>query len=271
MDKITIDKSAILGMGSYSTVFIGTFNGEQVSVKRIPHYRIESTERQVNIIKLLNHNNVLRFLGFDNDRDFRYYAFELAAGSLSDFCQGYYKGKIPSDGDALKQMTKALQYIHGLKFVHRNITPSNIVISQSQPVKLMITNFSSLCEAPGNSSFVWKLPEEWRAPEIFYDDDDDDEEPVNGFSSDTWALGCVLFYFLTRGIHPFGKNLKKIRYNIFVKQRASIDFDVVLQSSDQKMAKVCKLIGEMIHIEPEKRISLEHVVQDLEILYPQQQ
>lgn len=33
--------------------------------------------------------------------------------------------------------------------------------------------------------------------------------------------------------------------------------------------QVCKLIGEMIHIEPEKRISLEHVVQDLEIIYPQ--
>lgn len=265
MDTITIDKSAILGMGSYSTVFIGTFNGEQVAVKRIPLYRIEPMERQVEIIKLLNHNNVLRFLGFDNDRDFRYYAFELAAGSLSDFCQGYYKGKIPSDGEALKQMTKALQYIHGLKFVHRDITPSNIVISESQPVKLMITNFS-LCEASGNSSFVRKVTEEWRAPEIFFDDDDD-EEPVNGFSSDTWALGCVLFYFLTRGIHPFGKTLKKIWYNIFVKERASIDF--ALQSSDQKMTKVWKLIGEMIHIEPEKRISLEHVVQDLEIIYPQ--
>lgn len=265
MDTITIDKSAILGMGSDSTVFIGTFNGEQVAVKRIPLYRIEPMERQVEIIKLLNHNNVLRFLGFDNDRDFRYYAFELAAGSLSDFCQGYYKGEIPSDGEALKQMTKALQYIHGLKFVHRDITPSNIVISASQPVKLMITNFS-LCEASGNSSFVRKVTEEWRAPEIFFDDDDD-EEPVNGFSSDTWALGCVLFYFLTRGIHPFGKTLKKIRYNIFVKERASIDF--ALQSSDQKMTKVWKLIGEMIHIEPEKRISLEHVVQDLEIIYPQ--
>ena len=270
MDTITIDKGAILGMGSYSTVFIGTFNGEQVAVKRIPHYRIESMERRVNIIKLLNHNNVVRFLGFNNDGDFRYYAFELAAASLSDFCRGYYKGKIPSDGDALKQMTKALQYIHGLKLVHRNIKPSNIVISESQPVKLMITNFS-LCEASGNSSFVRKVTEEWRAPEIFYDDDDDDDDddqPVrNGFLSDTWALGCVLFYFLTRGIHPFGETLKKIRSNMFVKEKASIDF--ALQSSDQKMAKVSKLIGEMIQIEPEKRISLEHVVQNLEIIYPQ--
>jgi hypothetical protein len=54
---------------------------------------------------------------------------------------------------------------------------------------------------------------------------------------------------------------------MFVKEKASIDF--ALQSSDQKMAKVSKLIGEMIQIEPEKRISLEHVVQNLEIIYPQ--
>jgi hypothetical protein len=58
-------------MGSYSTVFIGTFNGEQVAVKRIPLYRVEPTERKVKIIKLLNHNNVIRFLGVDNDKDFR--------------------------------------------------------------------------------------------------------------------------------------------------------------------------------------------------------
>jgi serine/threonine protein kinase len=182
---------------------------------------------------------------------------------------------MPSDGEALKQMAKALQYIHGLKFVHRDIKPSNIVISKSEPVKLMITNFS-LCKATTDSGTYSlgsgnKGTEEWIAPEIsncFDDDDDDEPVKILSISSDTWALGCVFFYFLTRGIHPFGKNLKKIRYNILVKERASIEFEKTLQSSNEKMVKVCKLIGDMIHVEPEKRISLEHVVKDLEIIYP---
>lgn len=261
---ITIDKSAILGMGSYSTVFIGTFNGEQVAVKRIPLYRVEPEERKVEIIKLLNHNNVVRFLGVDNDEFFRYYAFELAAGSLDDFCQGYYKGKMPSDGEALKQMAKALQYIHGLKFVHRDIKPLNIVISKSEPVKLMITNFS-LCKATtdsGRYSLVSKCKrtEEWMAPEICNYNNDEDDEEILSISSDIFALGCVFFYFLSRGSHPFGKNLKKIRYNMLVKQRPSVEF--TLNKYD-----CIELIGDMIHVEPEKRISLGRVIEDLETIF----
>ena len=74
-----------------------------------------------------------------------------------------------------------------------------------------------------------KGTEEWMPPEICNcvdDDDEDDDEPLQilSISSDIFALGCVFFYFLSRGIHPFGKNLKKIRYNMLVKQRPSVEF-----------------------------------------------
>nr|CAH0098848.1 unnamed protein product [Daphnia galeata] len=176
----------------------------------------------------------------------RYYIFDLAPCSLYYFCQGNYTGKIPSDGEALKQMAKGLFYIHRQQFVHRDIKPSNIFISKNEPVKLMLANFS-----------------------LYVDDD----EPAKTFtiSSDTWALGCAFFYFLTRGIHPFGTNSKKIRYNMLVKQRPSVEFETrfkTLQSSNNEMVEVYQLIRDMIKVEPSKRIPLELVIEKLERIYP---
>jgi serine/threonine protein kinase len=72
-----------------------------------------------------------------------------------------------------------------------------------------------------------QLSKIWNAPEIFElietlekpkndeEDDSDDDEPLQliEFSSDIWSLGCVFFYFETRGKHPFGVRKKAIKQN----------------------------------------------------------
>jgi serine/threonine protein kinase len=58
------------------------------------------------------------------------------------------------------------------------------------------------------------------APEILelmddsYDDTPSEELPHGTIQSDTFAAGCVFFYFLTRGKHPFGNNSSRIPGNI---------------------------------------------------------
>jgi serine/threonine protein kinase len=53
----------------------------------------------------------------------------------------------------------------------------------------------------------------WMAPEMLelLDDDSRDstpkELPHGTIQSDTFAAGCVFFYFLTGGKHPFGNNV----------------------------------------------------------------
>lgn len=135
---------------------------------------------------------------------------------------------MPSDDEALKQMAAGLLYIHDKRFAHLNIKPSSIFISSSEPVRLMIAKFG-LCEPTTDAgTFSIGCDNEsgefgWMAPEIVEyfdhfdaDSDDDEEEPVNNFSiaCDTWSLGCLFFYFLKRGVHPFGKNNLVIGWNI---------------------------------------------------------
>jgi serine/threonine protein kinase len=134
---------------------------------------------------------------------------------------------MPSNCEGMLQMAKGLHYIHSNNFVHRDIKPSNVLISKNEPVRLMIADFG-LCKATTNcGSFSMgsgnKGTEGWMAPEIigssYTDDYDyDNQQPLKRFSiaSDIWALGCLFFYFLTKGIHPFGKNFRKIRRNILV-------------------------------------------------------
>jgi serine/threonine protein kinase len=60
------------------------------------------------------------------------------------------------------------------------------------------------------------------APEILEllnhsSDSTSEEIPHGTIQSDTFAAGCVFFYFLTRGKHPFGRNSLTIPMNILNK------------------------------------------------------
>jgi serine/threonine protein kinase len=80
------------------------------------------------------------------------------------------------------------------------------------------------------------------------------EEPVNffGIACNNWSLGCLFFYFLRRGVHPYGEEDDAIRWKIVVKQNPA-EF-ASMQAS--KHEKVYDLIRDMIDPQPEKRIHL---------------
>jgi serine/threonine protein kinase len=136
---------------------------------------------------------------------------------------------MPSDAEALKQMAAGLLYIHGKGFAHLNINPYSVFISTSEPVRLMIAQFSSYVATTDTGTFAIGCyfkgsADVWMAPEIFeffyYYDGYGDEQPVDSFSiaSDIWSLGCLFFYFLTRGVHPFGDDNDIIPWKILMKK-----------------------------------------------------
>ena len=42
-----------------------------------------------------------------------------------------YTGPVPTNENALLQMADGLNYIHGKNFIHRDLSPKNILISQT--------------------------------------------------------------------------------------------------------------------------------------------
>lgn len=160
--------------------------------------------------------------------------------------------------EMLKQITHGIQYLHSLKIVHRDVKPQNILVSapkvnpanptvQQQP-RLLISDFG-LCkklEADQNSFRATTAhaagTSGWRAPELLVDDDPmlkptasaqltDNSEPLVVDSQtkrsatraiDIFSLGCIFYYCLTGGSHPFDKDGKFMREANIVKGQYDI-------------------------------------------------
>ena len=150
---------------------------------------------------------------------------------------------------ALRQITSGLRHLHALKLVHRDIKPQNILVSSAKNVggkpgyRMLISDFG-LCKKldVDQTSF---LPTAygamaagtagWRAPEILRGEVKLDELADESMSSrgstgtagssgtagattkptrltksvDIFALGCLFYYTLTNGAHPFGDRYER--------------------------------------------------------------
>ncbi|KAH9903443.1 hypothetical protein C8Q73DRAFT_674698 [Cubamyces lactineus] len=153
---------------------------------------------------------------------------------------------------ALRQITSGLRHLHALKIIHRDIKPQNILISYAKKGvgenaghRMLISDFG-LCKKleydqtsflPTAHGSMAAGTVGWRAPEILrgevkLDDSGSDESqssrgsvgtPTAGTpmgkptrltkSVDIFALGCLYYYVLTNGLHPFGDRFER-EFNI---------------------------------------------------------
>ena len=150
---------------------------------------------------------------------------EFCDATLLQYGLGQYKGPIPSEEDGLYQLARGLDYINSQQLTHRNIKPSNVLISGTQQPELQLKwsdfGLSKMMDecgtySPNTPSGVY----DWMAPEILNDlTNVDVPRPGqivlrrNTALSDIFSAGCVFFFFLEPPLHPFG-NEAFIRANI---------------------------------------------------------
>jgi serine/threonine protein kinase len=145
----------------------------------------------------------------------RFFALERYDATLEQFCKGIYKGPMPSDVQVLCQITKGLLYLHKEQCSHGNLTPRTILIASSQPVWMMI-KLSEFGLSKFGGQFDEELGEEpelcqrkyWRL------DGTTNSNQTPTPNQDIFAAGCLCFYFLKRGVHPFGSNSSSILENM---------------------------------------------------------
>ena len=147
---------------------------------------------------------------------------ELCAGTLEQFINGKYKGlELPPDEIVLYQIACGVAYIHSKNLVHRDIKPENILLSltDTDPVMIKVSDFGLSKSVNSRGSFSVsgiRGTFDWMAPEFLAMDSSDEEENEQRGSvkSDVFCTGLVFFYFVKRGIHPFGKGKRIITENI---------------------------------------------------------
>lgn len=212
--KIMFDPKEILGRGCEgTTVFKGKFDSRDVAVKRILPECFSFADREVELLRESDeHANVIRYFCTEEDKQFRYIALELCQITLQEYVQkvsNFNKFDL-SPTKVLYQALSGLNHLHVLNIVHRDIKPHNVLISYPNAhgeVKAMISDFG-LCKklAIGRHSFSSRSgigTEGWIAPEML------DNECNITRACDIFSFGCVFYYVLSGGLHPFGDNFRR--------------------------------------------------------------
>ncbi|XP_019265274.1 PREDICTED: serine/threonine-protein kinase/endoribonuclease IRE1a isoform X2 [Nicotiana attenuata] len=240
--------STEIAKGSNGTVVLeGIYDGRAVAVKRLvrAHHDIAFKEIK-NLIASDRHPNIVRWYGVEQDQDFVYLALERCICSLSDLIQIYadttVNARLNQNLDAestkrrihldylkgimldtelrkengfpsplllklMRDVVSGLVHLHDLGIIHRDLKPPNVLITKERFLgaklsdmgisKRLIGDMSSLGHhATGYGSSGWQAPEQLlhgrqtRAVDIF-------------------SLGCVLFFCVTDGSHPFGSPLER--------------------------------------------------------------
>jgi serine/threonine protein kinase len=129
-----------------------------------------------------------------------------------------YSDPIPSDEQFFSQVISGLQYIHGKKFVHGSIKPTNILISSRKDPQIKLSDFGLTTTSRLNEghttqrSIVGFLGSRyWLAPELLDPINNGENEPTK--ESDIFSAGSVFFYFLSKGRHLFGNLIHDILTN----------------------------------------------------------
>ncbi|XP_054989349.1 serine/threonine-protein kinase/endoribonuclease IRE1 [Sorex araneus] len=260
--KISFCPRDVLGHGAEGTiVYRGMFDSRAVAVKRILPECFSFADREVRLLRESDeHPNVIRYFCTERDRQFQYIAIELCAATLQEYVEQKDFAHLGLEPIALlQQTTSGLAHLHSLNIVHRDLKPHNILLSMPNAhgrIKAMISDFG-LCKklAVGRHSFSRRsgVPgtEGWIAPEML--SEDCKENPT--YTVDIFSAGCVFYYVISEGSHPFGKSLQR-QANILL-GAYSLD---CLHPEKHEDVVARELIEKMIAMDPQKRPSAKHVL-----------
>ncbi|KAE8258419.1 hypothetical protein A4X13_0g1705 [Tilletia indica] len=242
-----------------------------------------------------NHPNVIRYFYKELTGSFLYIALELCPASLADVIDKPTEFRdlynILEPKRALQQIASGVRHLHSLHIVHRDIKPQNILVAvmpNSKRLKMLLSDFglSKRLDGLAQSSFSQTVNNPggtvgWRAPEILRGDvqldnggGSESEQSSIGIASDgtrergpaeerkrltravdIFALGCVAYYVLANGEHPFGSRFER-EMNIIrnCKNLSRLD------GLGEEGVEAQHLINAMIAVEPRERPSASDVL-----------
>jgi serine/threonine protein kinase len=198
---------SLLGRGGMARVYQGidTNLGRYVAIKVIdtPHLAeeeyIKRFRREAQVIAQLNHPNVVQVYHYGEAEDYLYIAMQYIQGADLEFIlSDYHKdGEFISPEEAIKviqDISSALDYIHSKGVIHRDVKPSNILLTREGQAILSDFGLALLTD-------VGTLGEIFGSPEYI-----SPEQAISsanaGPKSDQYSLGVITYEMLT-GRRPF--------------------------------------------------------------------
>lgn len=201
----------LLGRGASGNVYraLNFLTGETVAIKSIsvqslPASSLPDIMSEIDLLKNLNHPNIVKYKGFSRDKDSLFIILEYCEnGSLQTILKKF--GKFPESLVAVyvSQVLEGLVYLHEQGVIHRDIKGANILTNKDGSVKLADFGVSSRAPTPDLAAAASPDADNevvgspyWMAPEVI-------EQSGATTASDIWSVGCVVVELL-EGKPPYG-------------------------------------------------------------------
>jgi serine/threonine protein kinase len=200
-----------LGQGSMGAVYkaFHTKLKRTVAVKLLPEYRQRSPQavirfhREMEAVGRVDHPNIVRAHDAGEADGQFFLVMEFVEGvTLSSLMHSVGRLDVANACDIVRQAAVGLQHAHEHGLVHRDVKPSNLMLTTTGVVKVLDLGLARLqvevCsdgDATGSGQIMGTA--DYMAPEQGSNPRDADAR------ADVYALGCTLYFFLA-GRPPFG-------------------------------------------------------------------
>ncbi|VDM59237.1 unnamed protein product [Angiostrongylus costaricensis] len=194
----------LIGGGQFGNVYSGTLGSVPIPVAvKVCKLENEPMDTQLilqesHLMKNLQHENIISLIGVCMDAPM-WLIMELAPlGELRQYLQSN-RASLTINSLILYslQIARALSYLHGKSFVHRDIAARNVLVSTPKCAKLTDFGLSRALDYDAiYTASRGKLPIKWLAP-----------ESINyrefSMASDIWMYGVCVWEIMSWGVKPW--------------------------------------------------------------------
>ncbi|OMJ85501.1 hypothetical protein SteCoe_13190 [Stentor coeruleus] len=205
-------------------------------------YYADSELKEAKIMKILNHQHIIRYFEYFEDSNCFYVSLEYCErGDLYSEIKKVVRFTEEASAEIMLQLLSAVQYLHDKKIVHRDLKLQNILlITTPNSISIKIADFGSACWLSNNfkAQGLFGTPC-FQAPEV-----------LNGIYDekvDIWSCGVILYALLQGEILYKEEDIKNL-------DNKSLDFSIDHSDFNNKTLLI-DFLKHLIRINPEERFT----------------
>ena len=251
----------LIGKGNYGKAFlVKNLEDENLYVNKVidmSHFskdQLENALHEVEILKSLQHPNIIRCIDFFVEKNLLCLVTEFAdLGDLSKIIKyQVLSGYFFSEEIILNwfvQLCFAIKYIHSKNILHRDLKLSNIFLTSKGNIKLGDFGIAKILSSKDELTKTLVGTPYYLSPELCL------KKPYN-YKSDIWSLGCILYEMMYLK-HAFeADSIGELVLNIL---QGNYNTNINAGFSDS----VINLLKSILVINPKYRPSIEQILNKL--------
>jgi serine/threonine protein kinase len=269
---IEVNRQRVLGLGSGGTVvYEGALGGRRVAVKRMLIDFYEVAQQEISLLLSADeHPHIVRYYAQEQDDQFVYLALGYCVHTLADRISqsGADASKRMTGAEALaiaRGITEGVAALHAFNIVHRDLKPQNVLLAVDGVVKISDMGLArrtnpdsdSFSTDRGAGSVGWQAPEQMAFAEQKLAAAAAAASPLRLTRQvDLFALGCLIYYTLTDGEHPFGPPISRaLRIARGERDLGALAQTRIASLASERRIAARYIVAQLISPEPQNRAS----------------